>query len=295
MTIHPFAWMRVDIHKKLIISILAAGLASCASDNSAEEPITADDIHAIESDEPAPESWTSTETTIDETDISDTEVSNTETTDVDEPEEIMTSFADETPVTNDDWTKAPADRMDQAEQTKTQAPVVEKHSESFLASMTDEDEIDASFQPDLNGVYFVKAGDSISKIAGKIYGSMNRWREVAEVNGIGSPYVIRPGDPIRFNADTAASQAFVERFDGLERGTVTVKKGDSLSKIAKRIYGKSHYWKVLLTLNEGRIESANKIFVGAKLTYVKPQALKSFASTTPQTGGDGVKAFARTE
>jgi nucleoid-associated protein YgaU len=43
--------------------------------------------------------------------------------------------------------------------------------------------------------YVVKSGDTLSKIAKKLYGDANRWREIFEANKeqIENPNLIRPG------------------------------------------------------------------------------------------------------
>ena len=41
--------------------------------------------------------------------------------------------------------------------------------------------------------YTVKAGDNLSSIAIKIFGDANKWREIAEINGITNPAVIKVG------------------------------------------------------------------------------------------------------
>lgn len=48
--------------------------------------------------------------------------------------------------------------------------------------------------------YTVKAGDSLSKIAKKELGNMNRWKEIASLNGISSPYTIYPNQKLKLPA-----------------------------------------------------------------------------------------------
>jgi nucleoid-associated protein YgaU len=301
MSYHPFRWMQVSIHKKTIIAIFALGLMSCASDEPVDEAITADDIHEIENDGQSNDSLSMDEITgYEETSLDEDEYASDQEGTEDtfaqsqqeaEPTEIMTDFVSPVDNTKGDWTMAPSDE-DAPLEPATFDKVDVNSSDSFLTTMTDEKEIESSFKQNLRGIYVVQAGDSLSKIASKIYGSMNRWKEVAQANGIGGSYTIHPGDTLRFSADTSKSEAFASRFENLPREVVTVKKGDSLSKIAKSIYGKAHYWKVLMTLNEDTISSPNQISIGAKLKYVKASALKGFASITP---ANDRQSFAKTE
>ncbi|MCG3128799.1 MAG: hypothetical protein CHACPFDD_03692 [Phycisphaerae bacterium] len=48
--------------------------------------------------------------------------------------------------------------------------------------------------------------------------------------------------------------------------TYVVKKGDSLSKIAKKVYGDADRWTEIWNANKGRIKDKNKLTVGQKLT-----------------------------
>ncbi len=45
--------------------------------------------------------------------------------------------------------------------------------------------------------YIVKSGDTISKIARDELGDMNRWPELAALNGITSPWTIFPGQTLQ--------------------------------------------------------------------------------------------------
>ena len=51
--------------------------------------------------------------------------------------------------------------------------------------------------------------------------------------------------------------------------TYEVKSGDSLSKIAKRIYGDANAWPRIFDANKDIVKDANKIFPGQKLKIPK--------------------------
>jgi len=51
--------------------------------------------------------------------------------------------------------------------------------------------------------------------------------------------------------------------------TYEVKSGDSLSKIAKRIYGDAKAWTKIFDANKDVVKDANKIFPGQKLKVPK--------------------------
>ena len=51
--------------------------------------------------------------------------------------------------------------------------------------------------------------------------------------------------------------------------TYEVKPGDSLSKIAKRVYGNGNLWKQIFEANQDLIKDPNKIFPGQKIKIPK--------------------------
>ncbi len=51
----------------------------------------------------------------------------------------------------------------------------------------------------------------------------------------------------------------------VEAQTYTIQKGDTLSTIAKKVYGKSSKWNVILDANKDKISDAGKLKVGMKI------------------------------
>lgn len=51
--------------------------------------------------------------------------------------------------------------------------------------------------PNAGSAYVVKKGDSLWRIAERLLGDGRRWKELAAVNGIQNPDMIRPGQVIR--------------------------------------------------------------------------------------------------
>ena len=45
--------------------------------------------------------------------------------------------------------------------------------------------------------YKAQSGDCLMGIARELLGDPQRWREIADLNGIGSPYTIHPGDELK--------------------------------------------------------------------------------------------------
>jgi LysM repeat protein len=53
-------------------------------------------------------------------------------------------------------------------------------------------------------LYTVKAGDTLSRIARDELQDMSRWSEIAYINSIADPYIIRPGQVILLPVDNGA-------------------------------------------------------------------------------------------
>ena len=99
-------------------------------------------------------------------------------------------------------------------------------------------------------VYTVKAGDTLSGIAGK-FGTT--YQELAKYNGIANPNIIFPGQKIKIPGSQKVEKE-------PEVVTYTVKKGDTLSSIAKK-YGTT-YQKIA---KDNGISNPNLIHPGQKL------------------------------
>jgi hypothetical protein len=105
----------------------------------------------------------------------------------------------------------------------------------------------------------VKYGDSLWKLAQINLGDGHRWHELAVINpGIVNPQHILPGTPVNIGAiapvvPTTPSDS-----------AVTVRKGDSLWKIAQKKLGFGGFWGCIAKANPV-IQDANLIYTGQKL------------------------------
>ncbi len=115
--------------------------------------------------------------------------------------------------------------------------------------------------------YVVRSGDTLALIAQKIYGSPNMYKELAQQNGIGSPYRIFPGDEVKFTASGKMAKAFAKKLNGSKK-TVKVQSGDTLSSIAEKVFGSPYAWKTLAAYNKDKISNPNRITKGMVLAYV---------------------------
>ena len=121
--------------------------------------------------------------------------------------------------------------------------------------------------------YIVQRGDTLGKIATKIYGDSSKWREIADFTGVSNPSLIYPGDVVYYQlTDTTA--AFASAYENLPRSEVQVQEGDTLSTIARRVLGSSSNWKMIWRHNDN-INNPDKLTAGTVLYYVEPGSLNA--------------------
>jgi hypothetical protein len=105
----------------------------------------------------------------------------------------------------------------------------------------------------------VKYGDSLWKLAQINLGDGHRWHELAAINpGIVNPEHILPGTPINIAATTPVAPT------SPNDSNVTVRKGDSLWKIAQKKLGFGGFWGCIAKVNPV-IQDANLIYAGQVL------------------------------
>jgi nucleoid-associated protein YgaU len=105
----------------------------------------------------------------------------------------------------------------------------------------------------------VKYGDSLWKLAQINLGDGHRWHELAAINpGIVNPQHIVPGTPVNIGATAPVVPTTPSD------SAVTVRKGDSLWKIAQKKLGFGGFWGCIAKANPV-IQDANLIYTGQKL------------------------------
>lgn len=132
---------------------------------------------------------------------------------------------------------------------------------------------DASGLPEMNAKmsYIVQKGDTLVKIAQKIYGDPTKWTEIASFTGLANPKMIYPGDVVYYQLNDS-TKAFAMAYESVKRAEVQVQQGDTLSTIAGRVLGSNENWKLIWRQNDN-IDDPDKLMVGTTVYYVEPSAL----------------------
>lgn len=128
--------------------------------------------------------------------------------------------------------------------------------------------------------YFVRKGDTLSVIAGRIYGNAGRWHDLASLNNIDDPHRIFVGDVIYYKLD-GKSRGFAEKFEGAPRGSVTVSKGQTLHSIAAQVYGSGAFWKYLWRDNP-QVKDPDILSLGMTIVY---RDIKGLAAINDESEG----------
>ena len=116
--------------------------------------------------------------------------------------------------------------------------------------------------------YIVQKGDSLVKIATRIYGNPTKWTEIASFTGLANPKLIYPGDVVYYQL-TDQTLAFASAYETLPRSEIQIMDGDTLSSIAGRVLGNPENWKTIWRHNDN-ISNPDKLTAGTTIYYVDP-------------------------
>ncbi|MEX2673474.1 MAG: LysM peptidoglycan-binding domain-containing protein [Phycisphaeraceae bacterium] len=179
-----------------------------------------------------------------------------------------------------------ADDEDEAD-TESDTETRERSSERrVLSNRSTTSERRPAQRPTLRD-YTIREGDTFSSIAKRLFDDERKWVAIAEANPLIDPAKLKVGqkvklpDPERYEAERerqlerVAAAVRRQRQAGEEHGSddivvVTVAAGDTLSHIARRVYGQATRWRVIFDANRDQLERPNDIQVGMKLR-IPPQ------------------------
>lgn len=128
--------------------------------------------------------------------------------------------------------------------------------------------------------YIVQKGDTLAKIAARIYGDSNKWTEIANFTGLANPRLIYPGDVVYYQL-TEQSTQFASSYESVNRSEVQIQQGDTLASIAGRVFGNSSLWKLIWRHND-MIDNPDRLTAGTTLYYVDPASMASLMAKTEQ-------------
>lgn len=129
--------------------------------------------------------------------------------------------------------------------------------------------------------YIVQPGDTLGKIANKIFGDSGKWKEIAELSNMANPSRIFPGDLVYYQLGES-SVNFAKGYESIAKQEVTVKAGDTLAKIATKIYGDSRSWKTIWRLND-EVSNPDELVVGQTLVLISPEVFKTGLNSQKDT------------
>ena len=117
--------------------------------------------------------------------------------------------------------------------------------------------------------YTVQRGDDMWSIARKVYGDRDRWDAVARANPTVDPQRLRVGQVLRIAVDP-------DNIQGVPVGAAppppdanptehVVAEGETLSGIAKTLYGRATLWRVILDANRHLLDDPQDLRPGMRL------------------------------
>lgn len=122
------------------------------------------------------------------------------------------------------------------------------------------------------GTYIVKPGDTLMLISYQIYGKINHWRQILKLNSdiLGTPEDITTGQNLRYEYPDKV-------YDWKVQGEpYLILRGDSLSKISKKVYYSTERWKDIFDNNTHLIKNPNLIWAGFTLHYLPDTKVSQF-------------------
>lgn len=129
--------------------------------------------------------------------------------------------------------------------------------------------------------YVIQKGDTLSKVAKKIFGSYSKWKDIANLSGIENADLVYPGEVVYYQL-TQESLAYAESQLKVEEAVqfaVVAKPGDTLSKIAEDYYGSRNAWAHIWQTNS-QIETPDNLEVGTVIYLQKDLTPKNYLYKT---------------
>lgn len=113
--------------------------------------------------------------------------------------------------------------------------------------------------------YVVKKGDNLWKIAVLSYNDGYKWSQIAKENNLKNPSSIEIGQKLILPKITNITET-IENNSIMVGSEYKVVKGDSLWKIAVKVYGDGYQWTKIWQANKLKINNPNELEIGMMLT-----------------------------
>lgn len=123
----------------------------------------------------------------------------------------------------------------------------------------------------------VKSGDTLSEISIHYYGSARHWKALVEANPGVNPKNLMVGQELKVPVLPVSVPLRSVQFENpfpQKRDAVrfyNVKKGDTLVKIAEKMYGDGLDWRKIYAANRRSIPDPKKLKIGTKLEIPRPK------------------------
>lgn len=113
--------------------------------------------------------------------------------------------------------------------------------------------------------YTVKDNETLMIVAFKLYGDFNRWREIAELNGLRKYHALQTGSTINYlDYESSGSRPAWSP----EGNPYLVKRGDTLQRISDHVYKTTKLWKDIWYNNRPLIKDPDQIYAGFTIYYM---------------------------
>lgn len=128
---------------------------------------------------------------------------------------------------------------------------------------------DRLFPREGEAYYVVRKGDTFATISKRCYGREDQWKLLAEANPGTDPVRMKVGGSLRIppapvpEASTPLQPTPTPKVSLPSKRTCVVRKGDTLSGIARRFYGHAEAWSLIAKANPG--VDPDRLPVGATL------------------------------
>ena len=146
-------------------------------------------------------------------------------------------------------------------------------------------------EPAVAKTYTIRSGDDFATIAKRTWGSEAKWVAIQRANPDVDPRRLKIGqviviptleaDALRRSGElsSAAQTTALGR-----RAHVTVEKGDSLTRISRKVYGRTALWETIYQANRDKLSSPDDLKVGMVLAI--PPRPASASSSAPRPAED---------